>query len=347
MNLWLIVLAASSHALGEKDWSLRDSWDKLEKELSNDWGKLETELSNDGEKLEKGLSKGWEKLKKGWSNDWEKLQKGVGNDWEKLENGLSNDWSEEEHSNEINDPSSELGSSEESYEVVKKEEMEDKSDISKLFQGASKEGNGDKLSDSRKEPSHVIWSYVLWRPKVWDDEDKSPFMDLSDVWPTKHLTKYLETGGEKVEQGRGGWREDRTQLDLPRVDALTSNDENSYLNDIGDTLANWKESIQRVSSMPDFRQNVLYIVMGLTAFLILFVINENIFKNTEPRTIQDHYILPDTGLAAKLPTYEECIKADKTLLVNMDDTVVFNKVDLSLPVVAVDAAIPAEKETEN
>merc|ERR1712215_640278 len=127
MNLWLIVLAASSHALGEKDWSLRDSWDKLEKELSNDWGKLETELSNDGEKLEKGLSKGWEKLKKGWSNDWEKLQKGVGNDWEKLEN--------------------ELGSSEENYKVVKKEEMEDKSDISKLFQGASKEGNGDKLSD--------------------------------------------------------------------------------------------------------------------------------------------------------------------------------------------------------
>ena len=34
---------------------------------------------------------------------------------------------------------------------------------------------------------------------------------------------------------------------------------------------------------------------------------------------QDHYLLPDSGASAKLPTYEECVKADKNILVNIGD----------------------------
>ena len=36
-------------------------------------------------------------------------------------------------------------------------------------------------------------------------------------------------------------------------------------------------------------------------------------------TLQDHYLLPDSGASAKLPTYEECVKADKNILVNIGD----------------------------
>ena len=67
---------------------------------------------------------------------------------------------------------------------------------------------------------------------------------------------------------------------------------------------------------------------------------------------QDHYLLPDSGVSAKLPTYEECVKADKNILVNIGDngddldpiisvlsyyfSEALNKVDLNLPVFVVE-----------
>ena len=70
---------------------------------------------------------------------------------------------------------------------------------------------------------------------------------------------------------------------------------------------------------------------------MLTLVNDNFIKKKESRTnqvivilafhwdyesplTQDHYLLADTGASAKLPTYEECIKADKNILVTLADT---------------------------
>jgi len=129
-----------------------------------------------------------------------------------------------------------------------------------------------------------------------------------------------------------------------RVSALQANDEPDMLDNFVDSFNSMNEKIHQVASTPEFKQNIFYFLMGIVGFLMLALFNDNFSKKKEPRTVQDHYFLADTGSTAKLPSYEECIKTDKNILVNMENSEVFNKVDLSLPVLVVDMEDKEEKE---
>jgi len=206
----------------------------------------------------------------------------------------------------------------------------------------------DKSSESQKEPSNVIWTYVLWRPRVLEDNDHL-LPRLSDYQSYNYLKTMADTwlqNEDEKDEGRQGWRDDRKQLDLPRVAALTSDDEPDFYENLVDSFNGMNKKIHEVASTPGVKQNILYVLIGLTGFLMLTLVNDNFIKKKESRTTQDHYLLADTGASAKLPTYEECIKADKNILVTLADTEVFNKVDLSLPVPAVDTEIKEEEIME-
>lgn len=202
----------------------------------------------------------------------------------------------------------------------------------------------DDSSESRKEPNNVIWTYVLWHPE--GVENNGPLLPQLSDYPTyNYLKNLLESGFQtQEEEGRQGWRDDRQQLDLPRVEALTSKDEPDIYDNMKDSFDIINEEMHKVASTPEFKQNMFYILFGVIGFLMLTIINDNFMKKREPKTVQDHYMLADKGAAASLPTYEECIKADRNIMVTMNDTDVFNKVDLSLPLVAVDTEVKEEEE---
>jgi len=200
----------------------------------------------------------------------------------------------------------------------------------------SKEPEPIAIDKSDKEKRKSYHSYVLWRPSVLDDsglmQTERNYYNLM-VSISNFFNGDLQEEEEKEEETeKQGRNDDITQLDLPRISALTAKDEPTVYDNFVDTVNNMKVTVNDVVSRPEVKDNMFYIIMGLTAFLLLAFLNENLFKKTKPRTVQNHYLLPNTGAALKLPTYDECMKAEKNLLVNIE---VFNDADLTLPVVAV------------
>jgi len=202
-----------------------------------------------------------------------------------------------------------------------------------------KEETSDIPKESESEPGNIIGSYVLWRPYILDYT--SILQAEQDYYKSMvHIREFLERGfstEEDEEKENLGWKDDAKQLDLPsRVAALTSSNEPDLYDNIADSFHNLKETLNEAVSRPEVKDNMFYILIGLTGFLMLALFNDNICKKQEARTVQDHYLLPDSGASAKLPTYEECVKADKNILVNIGDNEALNKVDLNLPVFVVE-----------
>merc|ERR1719508_447147 len=65
----------------------------------------------------------------------------------------------------------------------------------------------DKSSESQKEPSNVIWTYVLWRPRVLEDNDHL-LPRLSDYQSYNYLKTiadtWLQNEDEKMMAGKDG-----------------------------------------------------------------------------------------------------------------------------------------------
>jgi len=198
-----------------------------------------------------------------------------------------------------------------------------------------REGESNLAEKTNEEHKNTYQSYVLWRPSVFDDSGL--------LQSHQHLLSFLgnfmsegQVEEDKVEESdSAGWKDDMKEMDLPRVSALTSRDEPTMYDNLVNTVNSMKETVNNVASRPEVKDNMSYILMGLMGFLLLMLLNENLFGKSKPSSVQNHYLLQDTGAAAKLPTYEECMKAEKNILVSIGDKDVFNKVDLSLPVFAV------------
>merc|ERR1712179_436474 len=198
-----------------------------------------------------------------------------------------------------------------------------------------REGESNLAEKTNEEHKNTYQSYVLWRPSVFDDSGL--------LQSHQHLLSFLgnfmsegQVEENKVEESdSAGWKDDLKEMDLPRVSALTSRDEPTMYDNLVNTVNSMKETVNNVASRPEVKDNMSYILMGLMGFLLLMLLNENLFGKSKPSSVQNHYLLQDTGAAAKLPTYEECMKAEKNILVSIGDKDVFNKVDLSLPVFAV------------
>merc|ERR1711909_130092 len=198
-----------------------------------------------------------------------------------------------------------------------------------------REGESNLAEKTNEEHKNTYQSYVLWRPSVFDDSGL--------LQSHQHLLSFLgnfmsegQVEENKVEESdSAGWKDDLKEMDLPRVSALTARDEPTMYDNLVNTVNSMKETVNNVASRPEVKDNMSYILMGLMGFLLLMLLNENLFGKSKPSSVQNHYLLQDTGAAAKLPTYEECMKAEKNILVSIGDKDVFNKVDLSLPVFAV------------
>jgi len=216
------------------------------------------------------------------------------------------------------------------YDDSDEENLKDNSDVLNSVD--------EKLDNRVEEQGNVYWSYVLWRPSVLDDSGLQE--SQKNYYKSLDYIQNFFNGGFKdnmnEEKDEQGWKDDFKQLDLPRVSALTSNSEPDFYDNVAESFTNLKETMNDVVSRPEVKDNMFYIIMGLTGFLLLVFLNDNLFNKQKPRNAQNHYLLPDTGASAKLPTYDECMKAEKNIHVIIGENEVFNKVDLSLPVFAVD-----------
>jgi len=194
----------------------------------------------------------------------------------------------------------------------------------------TKEAEDVKVNDiqsveERKEDPGHLKTYILWHPM--DHQQAYQAFNVMFNLAQKMFEDMDELENiDSEKEVRGGWRDDRRQLRLPhfqpKVAALTSvEDEATDVYDkVTDSLNNLKNKIQETVSEPAFKENMFYLLMTICCFLLLVALYDNCTEDTAAEPEEDHFLLfPDKAAAAKLPTYEDCIKADKVLAVDLID----------------------------
>eukprot|EP00092_Neocalanus_flemingeri_P013615 GFUD01014684.1.p1 GENE.GFUD01014684.1~~GFUD01014684.1.p1 ORF type:complete len:426 (+),score=134.15 GFUD01014684.1:229-1506(+) len=187
-----------------------------------------------------------------------------------------------------------------------------------------------------EEPVHRY--YILWHPMNQENAYQSYNMIMSMV-----QSMLQEVDMEDERQMAGGWKDDRRQLRFPqfqpRVSALTGQDDtDGVYNKVADTLDSLKTKIQETISQPEFKENLFFVLMTICCFLLLSAIYDNCTADSAADTEEDHYHLADTSSTVKLPSYDDCIKADRYLVKDtrdMKDAGVINKADLGLSLTVV------------
>merc|ERR1712059_78338 len=129
---------------------------------------------------------------------------------------------------------------------------------------------------------------------------------------------------------------------------MTSEDSTPGIYDqVAASLEQMKDNVERTIETPGFKENFFYILLGLTGFMLLSSVFNSMLCPKENPTNEDHYYLPPAeALPVKLPTYEECIKADKKLVVGLTAQEEVCKVDLSLLAVAMPLTYKKIEETK-
>jgi len=198
-------------------------------------------------------------------------------------------------------------SSEETQEQEEKEEEEEVS------------SEETELDGSETDSIPVVRSYVLWRPSGANME--SVYTNYNTI-----ISIIQEMFGDTMEEGRAGYQDDRRQFSLPgqgyRI-AAREEEEVSQADKAKKTLENVYENIrQRFDSVvmkmksslqsPKYRELIFYVLLSICCFLILTAIFDILSENRKQRSdeIEDHYLLEDTSIKAKLPTYDECLMQD-------------------------------------
>jgi len=199
----------------------------------------------------------------------------------------------------------EESSSEETQEV----------DQENIEQASSEE---TELADSDTEEIPVVRSYVLWRPSAADME--------SVVTNYNTILSVMQQmfGDTMVEEGRAGYQDDRRQFSLPgQAQRYAATEEESQVDKAKKTVENVYENIrERLDSAllkmksslqnPRYRELIFYVLLSICCFLILNAIFDILGENRKQKSeeIEDHYLLEDTSIKAKLPTYDECLMQD-------------------------------------
>jgi len=242
------------------------------------------------------------------------------------------------------------------------------------------------------EQPHV-WTYVLWRPSF--SADGLPSLGQEDAQESYaqmvRLIKSMMSGweisgnevvgdelprivgdGSPIRRGgwlddddndglptrRGGWLDDRMQLKLPEETAASlrrSQKDGSFYSRLTQSLGNVKEQVENTFRAPGFQQDLYYILIGLSGFLLITTALNSVFSRREERVnMEDHYFLNGKTAGAKLPTYEDCIKADRDLVMDITEQENYTKKNLSLPtfvvlepVAAANISEPASVHTSN
>jgi len=267
---------------------------------------------------------------------------------------------------------------------VEKKEKEFKKEAANKEQEFRRAGGGLKESDFVVESSEVedgtieqphVWTYVLWRPSF--SADGLPSLSQENAQESYaqmiHLIKSMmgswEISGVQDEMPKifgeggspkraGGWRDDRMQLKLPEETAATmrrSEGDGSFYSRLTQSLGNVKEKVENTFRAPGFQQDLYYILIGLSGFLLITTALNSVFSRREERVnMEDHYFLNGKTAGAKLPTYEDCIKADRDLVMDITEQENYTKKNLSLPtfvvlepVIAANISEPASVHTSN
>merc|ERR1711962_373822 len=180
-----------------------------------------------------------------------------------------------------------------------------------------------KKEDKHEEEEPVQqWTYVLWRPELSLLED--PHQTYSRMVNMMNLLlDSVNVQEEPFERyNPKGWLDDRMQLRIPplpesRSASLHGEEENFY-NNVAQSLESIKKQVGATISTPGFRQDVYYFLIGLCSLLLLSAAFNSIFMKRETRgQTEDHYYLHGPAITAKLPSYEDCIKADRDLMVGI------------------------------
>jgi len=271
---------------------------------------------------------------------------------------------------------------------VEKKEEEFKKEADDKEQELRKAGNVKEsdfvvetsaLEDGGIEQPHV-WTYVLWRPSF--SADGLPSLSQEDAQESyaqmvrliQSMLGGWEISGNEVVVGdesprivvgdgsasirRGGWRDDRMQLKLPEETAASfrrSEGDGSFYSRLTQSLGNVKEQVENTVRAPGFQQDLYYILVGLSGFLLITTALNSVFSKREERAnMEDHYFLNGKTAGAKLPTYEDCIKADRELVMDITEQESYTKKNLSLPtfvvlepVSAANISEPASVHTSN
>jgi len=173
--------------------------------------------------------------------------------------------------------------------------------------------------DMEKIP--VVRTYVLWRPQSMDMEGVySSYNTMVSLM--QEMFGDFVTEGEDVE--RRGYQDDKRQLSLPRhqpgSEALTSQEtsqtekakvvlENLYQN-MRERFDNVALQLRTSLQSPKYRELMFYVLMTICCFLILTAIFDILSENKKQHQedVEDHYLLEDTAIKVKLPSYEECMQ---------------------------------------
>jgi len=205
-----------------------------------------------------------------------------------------------------------------------KEEADIKVDEMKKDTEDIKVNDIQSVGKSEEDPGHLR-TYILWHPmsqqqayqafNVMFNLAQKMFEDMDDL--------------DNLDNKKGtlrGWQDDRRQLRIPQyhpqVAALTSIDDEAtdVYDKVVDSISDLKNKIQETVTEPAFKENMFYLLMTICCFLLLVALYDNCTEDTSPEPEEDHFILfPDKAAAAKLPSYEDCIKADKILAVDLTD----------------------------
>jgi len=198
--------------------------------------------------------------------------------------------------------------------------------------------------DGENDGVHHVLTYVLWRPVTslgMGDQTYARIMSL-----VQSLLQGMELDEDSDKEP--GWRGDRMQLRIPqrnpdpRAQRVVSNsdDEGVYAR-LTQSLDSIKDKVETVMGGPDFQQNIYYILIGVSAMLLIATAFHSIGGRRTPRDeTQDHYYLSDPALGAKLPTYEDCVKADSDLVAGITSQEVYPTKE-SLPTFVVMEAVVA------
>jgi len=218
------------------------------------------------------------------------------------------------------------------------------------------------------EQPHV-WTYVLWRPSFSADG----LLSLSQEDAQESYAQMVQLiksmmGGWEISDNefvgdelptivgdgspirRGGWLDDRMQLKLPEETATSlrrSQGDGSFYSRLTQSLGNVKEQVENTFRAPGFQQDLYYILIGLSGFLLITTALNSVFSRREERVnMEDHYFLNGKTAGAKLPTYEDCIKADRDLVMDITEQENYTKKNLSLPTFVVLEPVAAANISE-
>jgi len=217
--------------------------------------------------------------------------------------------------------------------------------------------------EEAKDISVPVWhvSYYVKRPSYeyqWSDVlNQLPSYEAQ--WNNMLKLFFNDfDGGREVTRPRLliGKRGDDFQLDWPfntessinRAAAeaqIAEKETPSFYDQAASSLGEVKEIVSRAMDSPGFHENLFYILLGLTGILIISSAFNSVLcpKRRDSQVEEDHYYLPPgEALPVKLPSYDECIKADTDVAILEQEY----KVNLSLPVVSLQTTDPSQQQEE-